>query len=112
MEKKVMGWIGLALGLVIMSQMSVAQMTCEEVLAAELPCKPYLTRQAIDPAPACCDGLNTVFKNNTEAHFQKICHCVLDRKNRDWGFDPVRELQVAGRCQLTELDCLGDPNNP
>ncbi|KAI9180843.1 hypothetical protein LWI28_008664 [Acer negundo] len=71
MEKKVTGWFGLALGLVIMIQMSAAQMTCEEVLAAELPCKPYLTRQAIDPAPACCDGLNTVFKNEYRSTFSK-----------------------------------------
>ncbi|KAK3230573.1 hypothetical protein Dsin_002454 [Dipteronia sinensis] len=110
MEKKVMGCFGLALGLVIMIQMSAAQMTCEEVLAAELPCKPYLTRQAIDPAPACCEGINTVFKSNTEAHFQVICHCVLDRKQRDWGIDPVREIQVAGQCSLTELYCLVDKN--
>ena len=107
MEKKVTGWIGLAIGLVIMSQMSAAQMTCEEVLAAELPCKPYLTHQATDPAPACCDGLKTVFKNNTEAHFQKVCDCVLDHKYKDWRIDPVREIQVAGQCSLTDLDCLG-----
>ncbi|KAK4848017.1 hypothetical protein QYF36_021466 [Acer negundo] len=110
MEKKVTSWFGLALGLVIMIQMSAAQMTCEEVLAAELPCKPYLTGKAIDPAPACCDSLHTVYKSNTEAHFQKICRCILDRKYKDWEIDPVREIQVAGQCRVAELNCFGDQN--
>ena len=110
MENKVIGCFGLALGLVIMIQMSAAQMTCEEVLAAQLPCKPYLTGQAINPSPACCNGLNTVFRNNTEAHFQKICRCILYHKYKDWGVDTIRNMQVAGQCYLTvlELDCLGD----
>ncbi|XVE51037.1 hypothetical protein DITRI_Ditri02bG0006300 [Diplodiscus trichospermus] len=105
MEKKLMGLscsLGVILGLLVLvsTAKSVQAMTCEEAIAALMPCQSFLTTPAPSPTLACCKAVaNVNAAASTTQSRRELCEC-FEKYAPAYGVKPEKAKQLPVLCAV------------
>ena len=75
--------------------------TCQQVDVALSSCVSYLTGNAGEPSPACCNGVSSIKQNTpTKVDRQTACQCVKDAATKISTLKDDAAQQLPAKCKI------------
>ncbi|PON74058.1 Lipid transfer protein/Par allergen [Parasponia andersonii] len=75
--------------------------TCQQVDVALSSCVSYLTGNAGEPSPACCNGVSSIKENTpTKLDRQTACQCVKDAAAKISSLKDDVAQQLPAKCKV------------
>ena len=114
MEKKMMGCLALAFGLMILVLNASASpsndITCQAAITDLMPCQPFLVGSGpATPSFTCCEGAQNILNQaTTTATRRALCECFKNAA-KAFGINPDRSKKLPQLCKINVPVPL-DPN--
>jgi hypothetical protein len=114
MEKKMMGFVVLAFGLMFFALNASGRpsndISCTDAIIDLLPCQPFLVSPGPAlPTDACCQGAQTVLQQATTTEVRKsLCECFKNAA-KGLGVNPENAKQLPSFCKI-QTPVPIDPN--